>query len=177
MHQESRNPFEGINGDLFENRALDLGQTGVAARDKGLGLRRRVKLNDRPNCQQSGMNYRHPHSLLRRGLKSFVLVSSVVGFGTIGIHLIEGLSYVDSFYFMSMLATSQGPASVPVTVAGKLFAAIMAFVSVGSVVAALGFLFGPFFGKLWRIGVEFLEEEAHLLEKRIEKKEEKQSGK
>ena len=42
----------------------------------------------------------------------------------------------------------------------------MAFVSVGTVVAALGFLFGPFFGRLWRIGVERLEEEAELLERR-----------
>ena len=36
---------------------------------------------------------------------------------------------------------------------------LMAFVSVGGGVAALGFLFGPFFGKIWRIGVEHLEEE------------------
>lgn len=112
---------------------------------------------------------RHP-SLLRRGLKSFLLVSFVVGFGTFGIHWIEGLSYIDSFYFMSMLATSQGPATAPVTATGKIFASIMAFVSVGSVVAALGFLFGPFFGRLWRVGIEHLEEEAHLLERKREEK-------
>ncbi len=38
------------------------------------------------------------------------------------------------------------------TAAGKLFVVLMAFVSVGTVVASIGFLFGPFLGQLWRIG-------------------------
>jgi hypothetical protein len=29
---------------------------------------------------------------------------------------------------------------------------VLAYVSVGIVVAALGVLFGPFFGRLWRVG-------------------------
>ena len=74
-------------------------------------------------------------------------------------HFFEGLSYLDSFYFMSMIATAQGPSLTPVTTAGKLFASFMAFLSVGTVVAALGFLLGPFLGKLWKIGVEKLEKE------------------
>ena len=81
--------------------------------------------------------------------------------GTIGMHALEGLSWLDAFYFMSMLATAQGPATQPATVAGKLFASCMAFVSVGSAITALGFLFGPFLGQLWRIGVEKVEEERH----------------
>jgi len=88
-----------------------------------------------------------------------LLVSAVLLIGTIGMHLLEGYSYLDAFYFMSMIATSQGPNITPVTAAGKLFASVMAFMSVGFVVAALGFLFGPFFGLLWRIGHERLEEE------------------
>ena len=83
--------------------------------------------------------------------------------GTFGIRSLEGFSWVDSFYFMSMVATAQGPAAQPVTVAGKIFTSFIAFVSVGSVVACLGFLFGPFFGKLWRLGVLKLEEEMHAL--------------
>ncbi len=47
----------------------------------------------------------------------------------------------------------------PVTCAGKLFAAMMAFLSVGFVVASLGFLLGPFLGMLWKIGVMRLEED------------------
>ncbi len=80
-------------------------------------------------------------------------------------HWIEKLSYLDAFYFMSMIATAQGPTITPVTAMGKIFASFMAFISVGFVVAALGFLFGPFFGKLWKIGVEHLEEDLHLLKK------------
>ena len=51
----------------------------------------------------------------------------------------------------------------PVTVAGKIFSSILAFVSVGSLIAAFGFLFGPFMGKLWKIGVFKLEEEIRHL--------------
>ena len=108
------------------------------------------------------MHPRHYRSPWRRGFYSALLVVAVMTVGTVGMHAIEGLSCLDAFYFMSMLATAQGPTFTPVTPAGKLFAAAMAFVSVGTVVAALGFLFGPFFGRLWRVGVERLEQEAHL---------------
>ena len=96
---------------------------------------------------------------------SFLLVALVMAAGTVGMHVIERMSYLDAFYFMSMIATAQGPTVTPATPAGKLFASFVAFISVGSVVAALGFLFGPFFGRLWKVGVERLEEEAHLLGK------------
>ena len=88
-----------------------------------------------------------------------------MGVGTVGMHCIERLSYLDSFYFMSMIATAQGPTIAPVTALGKIFASLMAFISVGAVVAALGFLFGPFFGKLCKIGFEKLEQELHLIDK------------
>lgn len=101
----------------------------------------------------------HYHSNLNRALYSFLLVFSVTAFGTIGMHHLEKSSWVDAFYFMSMIATAQGSAITPVTTSGKLFAALMAFVSVGTVVVALGFLFGPFFGKLGKIGLEKFEDE------------------
>ena len=87
--------------------------------------------------------------------------------GTFGMRYFEGLSALDAFYFMSMLATAQGPTFAPHTVAGKLFASLMAFVSVGSVVASLGFLFGPFLGKLWHIGAHKLEEEVEHLNSKL----------
>ncbi len=103
--------------------------------------------------------HHHLRSATKRGILSIVLVVGVTLTGTLGIHRLEGLSWVESFYFMSMIATAQGPAFEPQTSAGMIFTSAMAFVSVGTVVAALGFLFGPFFGRLWRIGVEKLEEE------------------
>ena len=114
--------------------------------------------------------HHHYHSPIKRGLYSLVLVVFVMSIGTIGMHAIEKLSYLDAFYFMSMVATAQGPSMAPVTSAGKIFAAMMAFLSVGTVVAALGFLFGPFFGKLWRVGVLKIEEEIEHLKKYPSKK-------
>jgi hypothetical protein len=104
-------------------------------------------------------------SVYRRGLIALALVASVLAVGTLGIHLLEGYPYVDSFYFMAMLATAQGPAGTPATDAGKLFASLMAFVSVGAVVASLGYLFGPFFGAVWRVGVLKVEEEEARVKK------------
>ena len=114
------------------------------------------------------MRRHHYHSPWRRGAYSIALVASVVVVGTVGMHLIEGMSYLDAFYFISMVATAQGPAIAPATPAGKLFVSLLAFVSIGCVIAALGFLFGPFFGQLWKIGIERLEEDAQGL-KRHEK--------
>ena len=109
------------------------------------------------------MHRRHYHSSFKRGLWSFLLVASVMIVGTIGIHWLEGTSYLDAFYMMSMIATAQGQSVIPTTPAGKLFVSLMAFVSVGFVVASLGFFFGPFFGQLWRIGMEKMEEELRHL--------------
>ena len=116
------------------------------------------------------MKRHHYHSPWRRALYSFLLVASVLLIGTVGMHHIEHMSYMDAFYFMSMIATAQGPITVPTTETGKLFAAVMAFLSVGFVLASLGFLFGPFLGKLWKVGEERFEEEGHLGEKPYQKK-------
>ena len=98
--------------------------------------------------------HRHYHSPLKRGLFSAGIILVVMVIGTVGMHHFEKMPYLDAFYFMSMIATAQGPMIIPVSAGGKLFAAFMAFLSVGTVVAALGFLFGPFMGKLWKIGAE-----------------------
>ena len=107
----------------------------------------------------------HLHSPVKRALYSFALLVIVMGAGTLGMHVLEKMAYLDAFYFMAMIATSQGPMMIPVTTGGKLFAAFMAFVSVGTVVASIGFLFGPFMGRLWRIGVLKFEDELHRLKK------------
>lgn len=104
---------------------------------------------------------KHYHSFFNRGLYSSALVAAILLAGTLGIHALEKFSYLDSFYFTSMIATGQGPAPnvVPVTSGGKLFTCVLAFLSVGTMIAAFGFLFGPFFGKLWHLGIVKLEDE------------------
>lgn len=127
---------------------------------------------------KGGLTYSRPayysyHSLSRRAAYSFLLVLSVLFAGTVGFHYIENYSYIDAFYFTSMLATAQGPAITPTTVLGKLFASLMAFVSVGSVIFALGFLFGPFFGRLLKMEEVKLKTEERSLSKEIKKFERK----
>ena len=103
---------------------------------------------------------RLPHSFVERAAYSFLLILAVLLLGTVSMHVLEGWSYLDSFYFTSFVATGQGPpAGVdPVTAVGKVFASVLAFVSVGTVISALLFLFGPFFGRVFRLGVERIEE-------------------
>ncbi|MDE1860072.1 MAG: hypothetical protein KGH67_06130, partial [Candidatus Micrarchaeota archaeon] len=50
-------------------------------------------------------------SFRRRAIYSFLLIFAVLFIGTVGFHFIEGYPYIDAFYFVSMLATAQGPAS------------------------------------------------------------------
>ena len=111
------------------------------------------------------MRKHHLHSPYKRGLYSLALVAGILALGTLGIHYFEKFSYIDSFFFTSMIATGQGPVGslLPHTTDGKIFTSILAFVSVGMLLASLGFLFGPFLGKLWHIGRLKVEEEIILL--------------
>ena len=111
------------------------------------------------------MHKHHYHSPLNRGLYSLGLVVSVMLTGTYGIHAIEHFSYIDSFYFTSMIATGQGPVGqlTPQTNAGKIFTSALSFISVGVLLTSLGFLFGPFLGKLWKVGTMKFEEEIETL--------------
>ena len=101
-----------------------------------------------------------PKSFLARAAYSFALIAAVVLIGTLAMHAIEGWSYLDSFYFTSFIATGQGPPSnlQPASSLGKVFSSLLAFVSVGTVITALLFLFGPFLGRLLKAGEEKLEE-------------------
>ena len=105
------------------------------------------------------MRRHHYHSPWKRGLYSLALVLAVLALGTAGFRATEHCSYVEAFYLSSMIATAQGPAEAPLTTAGKLFASLLAFVSLGTVVTAGGFLFGPFLGQLWRVGHDRWERE------------------
>ncbi len=113
-----------------------------------------------PATHQFHHHYRSPY---KRALFCFILIAFTILIGTIGIHILENMPYLDAFYFISMIATAQGPITIPQTAAGKIFAVAMSFISVGTVVAALGFLFGPFFGKLWHVGVVRLEKDMHII--------------
>ena len=103
---------------------------------------------------------RIPSSIWKRAAYAMALIVAVVIIGTVAMHAIEGWSYLDSFYFTSFIATGQGPPGnlQPDSPLGKIFSSVLAFVSVGTVITALLFLFGPFLGRVFREGEERLEE-------------------
>jgi len=74
--------------------------------------------------------------------------------GTEGMVLLEGWNYVDAFYFMSLIATTQGPTRNPATEGGKIFASAMAFVSVGAAISAIAFVIGPLFATMFQEGID-----------------------
>src|SRR5216684_275906 len=114
---------------------------------------------------------RHPLSpFKRRALFSIVVLAIVMAFGTIGMMFLEGWDPVTSLYFMALLATAEGPALSPVTVAGKLFASLMAFVSIGAAISAITFTFGPLFGSILKEGFAYVEKEDDKLKAKFEPK-------
>ena len=101
-----------------------------------------------------------PKSFWVRAGYSLGLIAAVLLAGTLSMAAIQGWSYLDSFYFTSFIATGQGPPAnlEPDSPLGKIFSSILAFVSTGTVITALLFLFGPFLGRLLKVEEEKLEE-------------------
>jgi hypothetical protein len=114
---------------------------------------------------------RHPLSPFRkRAFYAILVLALVMAIGTIGLMLLEGWGVVASFYFMALLATAEGPAATPATDAGKIFASIMAFFSIGAAISAITFSFGPLFGSALKEGFRYVEKEEERLRERIEHK-------
>lgn len=101
---------------------------------------------------------------IRRAIYALLAVASAEVIGTVGFHVIEGANWVNSFYFESMLATGQGPPFTLYTDTGKIFASIMGFVSVGSVLSAVIFVIGPIALRLWHESLTVAEREARKFE-------------
>ena len=99
-------------------------------------------------------------------------IAVVMVVGIIGFRYIEGMRWVDALYMESMLATGQGPPIPLNTDAGKIFASVMGFVSVGAVFTSLVVTLIPIISQLWREGLERVELDARELEKDLTKKKE-----
>lgn len=112
----------------------------------------------------------------RRVFYAFSGIIVVMVVGIIGFHQIEGMDWVNATYFESMLATGQGPPLTLTTDAGKIFASVMAFVSVGSVITALVVTLIPLISQLWREGLERAERDVKALERDLAGRKEKPDG-
>ncbi len=106
-------------------------------------------------------------SILRRALLAISAVAAAEIVGTVGFHAIEGMTWVNAVYFESMLATGQGPPLTLATNAGKIFASVMAFVSVGSSLSAVLFVLGPLLNRIWRGFMERVEHEVRVVEREM----------
>src|SRR5947208_16445387 len=88
----------------------------------------------------------HPLSpFTKRPFYAIVVLAIVMAVGTVGLMVIEGWGLVASFYFMALLATAERPAATPATDIGKIFAAFMAFFSMGAVISATTVTVAPWF--------------------------------
>jgi len=112
---------------------------------------------------------RMSRAAVRRMLYAIFGIGVVLAGGTVGFHLVAGLSAVDSFYYESMLATGQGPPTTLPTDSDKIFTSIMAFISVGSVVSTLLFAVGPVLRRFWREEVEHIGAGARVVEREFER--------
>jgi hypothetical protein len=103
----------------------------------------------------------------RRLFYAFSAIATVMVVGTIGMHQLEGMRWVDAIYFESMLATGQGPPIPLTTDGGKIFASVMGFVSVGTVFTTLVVTLVPIVSQLWREGWDRVEKDGKALEKEV----------
>ena len=115
------------------------------------------------------LRHRVTRTAVRRLFWALFGIALILVVGTVGFEMIAGLSLVNSFYFESMLATGQGPPFTLTTDGAKIFASIMAFVSVGSVVSTLLFAVGPIVRRFWREETERIEAGARRLEQELER--------
>ncbi len=96
---------------------------------------------------------RHPEKLARRRvfyarlLRSTLLGMAMLAIslllGMLGYHLLEGLSWLDSYENAAMILSGMGPLFQPQTAAGKLFAGTYALFSGVAVLAFAGVIFAP----------------------------------
>ena len=112
--------------------------------------------------------FRHPLSpIARRSGWALLAIVIVMTIGTVGVKALDNqFDWVYSFFFMSMVATGQGPPTNVSGASAEIFVSVMAFISVGTLITSIGVIFGPFFGYLFHKGVRFSEKEIERLEKK-----------
>jgi len=112
--------------------------------------------------------WRHPLSpISKRGLYALAAVVIVMTVGTVGTRLLTGWAWIDSFYFMSMVATAQGPPNAPPNFWSKIFISVMAFISIGTLVTGVATIFGPFMGYLFHKGVQYADEQERMAAEKV----------
>jgi hypothetical protein len=119
----------------------------------------------------------HPLTpLARRSAIAIFAILVVMTIGTVGMKFLSGWGWLESFYFMAMLGTAEGPPEVPPNAISSIFAGVMAFISIGTLITAAGIIFGPTLGYLFHRGMQYSQKEYEKLESERAKKKEEEKG-
>ncbi len=88
--------------------------------------------------------------LMRNAFIGFMLIAGALFVGMCGYHVTEKMSWVDSFLNASMILSGMGPATNPMTSAGKIFAGIYALFSGLAFIAIVVVMLSPLIHKFFR---------------------------
>jgi hypothetical protein len=83
--------------------------------------------------------------LLAHGIAGLAVIAASLGFGILGYHISEGLSWTDSLLNASMILGGMGPVNTLQTLPGKLFASFYALFSGIVFLLIAGILIAPVF--------------------------------
>ena len=81
--------------------------------------------------------------LARNALMGALLIALALGIGMLGYHVLEGMSWIDSFINAAMILSGMGPETHVVTTSGKLFAGFYALFSGLAFVAIVAMMLSP----------------------------------
>jgi hypothetical protein len=81
----------------------------------------------------------------RCALMGFGLIALALVIGMVGYHMLESMSWVDSFVNASMILSGMGPVGELKTTAGKIFAGCYALFSGVAFLTSIGLIFAPVF--------------------------------
>jgi hypothetical protein len=88
--------------------------------------------------------------LARNSLMGIALILVALFIGMVGYHLLEGMSWINSFLNASMILSGMGPATELKTEAGKIFAGVYALFSGLAFIAIIVIMLSPIFHVFFR---------------------------
>ncbi|WP_454781506.1 hypothetical protein [Legionella sp. WA2022007384] len=91
--------------------------------------------------------YQH---MLRNAFFGLLMTALALFIGMLGYHLLEHMSWVDSFMNASMILSGMGPASNLVTIPGKVFAGCYALFSGLAFIAIMVIILSPLIHQFFR---------------------------
>ena len=90
------------------------------------------------------------HHMIRNSIIGLILIAAALCIGMLGYHLLEKMSWIDSFLNASMILSGMGPAATLTTTAGKLFAGFYALFSGLAFIAIVVIMLSPVIHKFFR---------------------------